>query len=201
MYMEPGDMIITPQWQWHDHGNDGDDNVIWLDGLNIPFYSLNPIDFLEEYKDFYGTITHESKVVTDEECADMKFPWRVTKARLDASNADHSIYEYRLPDGKQINSIIAAQAERILPGKTTSPRQDTCNRIYQVHSGSGKAIITAPRGGATYELSWGHADTFVIPSWYKFTIQADNDEPVYLFNFSDLSMLENLGIYRANTEL
>ncbi|KAI2602043.1 RmlC-like cupin domain-containing protein [Hypoxylon sp. NC1633] len=201
MYMEPGDMIITPQWQWHDHGNDGEDNVIWLDGLNIPFFSLNPIDFLEEYKDTFGAITHESKVVTDEECAEMKFPWKVTRARLDATDSDHSIYEYRLPDGKQINSIIAAQAERILPNKATLPRQDTCNRIFQVHSGSGKTVVTAPRGGPTYELTWSHADCFVIPSWYKFTIHADQGEPAYLFTFSDLSLLENLGIYKANTEL
>lgn len=194
-------MIITPPWQWHDHGNDGHENVIWLDGLNIPFFRLNPIDFLEEYKDFYGTITHESHVVTDEECADMKFPWKVAEARLDASDSDHSIYEYRLPCGEQINSIIAAQAERILPGKMSGPRQDTCNRIFQVHSGSGKTVVTAPRGGKTDEFSWGHADTFVIPSWYKFTIHASRDEPAYLFAFSDLSLLESLGIYRANTEL
>jgi len=198
MYMEPGDMIITPQWHWHDHGNDGNENVIWLDGLNIPFFNLNPIDFLDEYKDLHGTITHESKVVVDEDCTEMKFPWKSTKAHLDASDASHAIHEYRLPDGGQVNSIIAASAERILPGTITAPRQDTCNRIYQVHSGSGTAVVTAPRGDKTFDLKWSHADTFVIPSWYKFTIQASGDETAYLFTFSDLALLENLEIYRAN---
>ena len=34
--MRPGDFIITPSWTWHDHGNDADVPVVWLDGLDIP---------------------------------------------------------------------------------------------------------------------------------------------------------------------
>jgi gentisate 1,2-dioxygenase len=29
--MEPGDFIITPSWTWHDHGNDTQEPVVWLD--------------------------------------------------------------------------------------------------------------------------------------------------------------------------
>ena len=35
-YMEPGDLILTPSWVWHDHGHDGEVPVVWLDGLDIP---------------------------------------------------------------------------------------------------------------------------------------------------------------------
>src|SRR5947199_327238 len=34
--MEPGDLIITPPMRWHDHGHDGSEPVVWLDGLDIP---------------------------------------------------------------------------------------------------------------------------------------------------------------------
>src|SRR5437667_499110 len=34
--MEPGDLIITPPMRWHDHGHEGTEPVIWLDGLDIP---------------------------------------------------------------------------------------------------------------------------------------------------------------------
>ncbi|HEU5322633.1 MAG TPA: cupin domain-containing protein, partial [Methylomirabilota bacterium] len=34
--MEPGDLIITPPMRWHDHGHQGAEPVIWLDGLDIP---------------------------------------------------------------------------------------------------------------------------------------------------------------------
>ncbi|MGH7276646.1 MAG: cupin domain-containing protein, partial [Candidatus Rokuibacteriota bacterium] len=34
--MEPGDLIITPSMRWHDHGHEGSEPVVWLDGLDIP---------------------------------------------------------------------------------------------------------------------------------------------------------------------
>ena len=34
--MEPGDLIITPPMRWHDHGHEGTEPVVWLDGLDIP---------------------------------------------------------------------------------------------------------------------------------------------------------------------
>jgi gentisate 1,2-dioxygenase len=49
VYMEPGDMILTPQWKWHDHGHEGDDPMIWLDGLDLPLYHHLPTHFAEPY--------------------------------------------------------------------------------------------------------------------------------------------------------
>ena len=40
-YMEPGDLILTPSWVWHDHGHDGEVPVVWLDGLDIPDGALH----------------------------------------------------------------------------------------------------------------------------------------------------------------
>jgi len=34
--MEEGDLILTPQLTWHDHGNDTDEPIVWLDALDIP---------------------------------------------------------------------------------------------------------------------------------------------------------------------
>ena len=34
--MQPGDFVLTPSWTWHDHGNDTDQPMVWLDGLDIP---------------------------------------------------------------------------------------------------------------------------------------------------------------------
>lgn len=42
--MERGDLVITPNGQWHDHGNDGDAPVIWMNVLDVPFVeNLNAI--------------------------------------------------------------------------------------------------------------------------------------------------------------
>ena len=34
--MRAGDFILTPQWRWHDHGNQGNEPVVWVDGLDLP---------------------------------------------------------------------------------------------------------------------------------------------------------------------
>ena len=35
MLMEPGDLVLTPNWTWHNHENPGDKSVIWLDVLDV----------------------------------------------------------------------------------------------------------------------------------------------------------------------
>jgi len=46
VYMAPGDLVLTPSWAWHDHGNETDKPVVWMDGLDIPLIqSLNAMFF------------------------------------------------------------------------------------------------------------------------------------------------------------
>ena len=45
--MRRGDFIITPAWTWHDHGNLGDQPVVWLDGLDIPIVRFLDAGFAE----------------------------------------------------------------------------------------------------------------------------------------------------------
>jgi gentisate 1,2-dioxygenase len=49
--MEEGDVILTPQWQWHDHGHHGDSPMIWLDGLDITLYHYFPTHFAQPYSE------------------------------------------------------------------------------------------------------------------------------------------------------
>jgi len=37
--MRPGDFVVTPSWTWHDHGNETDRPMVWLDGLDTPLAS------------------------------------------------------------------------------------------------------------------------------------------------------------------
>src|SRR5512133_2646964 len=46
--MRFGDFIITPSWTYHDHGNDGRDPVVWLDGLDIPLVRFPDAGFAEK---------------------------------------------------------------------------------------------------------------------------------------------------------
>src|ERR1700684_1166265 len=45
--MRPFDLVLTPGWQWHDHGNTSSQPMIWLDGLDIATVLLFDASFVE----------------------------------------------------------------------------------------------------------------------------------------------------------
>ena len=48
--MSRGDLILTPNGTWHDHGNDGEEPIIWMDVLDLPLVeSLNNSIFEFDY--------------------------------------------------------------------------------------------------------------------------------------------------------
>src|SRR5437764_14260558 len=49
--MYPGDFIITPSWTFHDHGNPGNEPVVWMDGLDIRIVELFAAQFHEVYSE------------------------------------------------------------------------------------------------------------------------------------------------------
>jgi gentisate 1,2-dioxygenase len=50
LVMARGDLILTPNGTWHDHGNDGTQAVIWVDVLDVPLVeSLNATIFEFDY--------------------------------------------------------------------------------------------------------------------------------------------------------
>src|SRR5947199_355649 len=49
VYMAPGDLILTPSWAWHDHGNATDKPVVWMDGLDVPLIQALNAMFFQMY--------------------------------------------------------------------------------------------------------------------------------------------------------
>src|SRR5438132_7525397 len=46
--MYPGDLVLTPNWSWHDHANDTDAPMIWLDDLDTPLERMHDVWFHDE---------------------------------------------------------------------------------------------------------------------------------------------------------
>src|SRR5260370_30129880 len=55
--MEPGDFVITPSMTWHDHSNETNEPMFWLDGLDIPIVQFFDASFAEGLKDDQQKIT------------------------------------------------------------------------------------------------------------------------------------------------
>ncbi len=50
--MHRGDLIVTPNGTWHDHGNEGDEPVMWVDVLDVPLVeSLSATSFEFDYSE------------------------------------------------------------------------------------------------------------------------------------------------------
>ena len=93
--MQRGDVILTPTWNWHDHGKDGSGPMFWLDGLDLPQFRHFPVHFVERYKDprypADDIDTNDSPIV---------FPWAKMKERLDAAESQWTSEAYLKKDGK-----------------------------------------------------------------------------------------------------
>src|SRR5437868_9004306 len=62
--MSPGDLVLTPNWSWHDHANDTDAPMMWLDGLDTPLVRMLEAGFYEEYhqeRQYFGAAVNASQ--------------------------------------------------------------------------------------------------------------------------------------------
>jgi gentisate 1,2-dioxygenase len=91
--MKRGDVILTPTWNWHDHGKDGSGPMIWLDGLDLPLFTHFPVHFVEHFE----SPRYPAENV-DTSASPIVFPWSRMKDLLDNSNNDTSFQRYLRED-------------------------------------------------------------------------------------------------------
>ncbi|XWW94037.1 hypothetical protein V2A60_001979 [Cordyceps javanica] len=187
MPLARGDVVVTPTWHWHDHGNESDEPVVWLDVLNLPLFTYLPVNFAENYeKDRYPSVEDPS--------ADWRHPWQKTQTVLDETKEPHAIFHYRNSRGFPLSTTIGVQAERVGPSSSSKPSQDVSSFLYHCYSGKGHSVITPPNGEQK-SIYWHGRDTFAVPAWSK--VQHFNEsstEPAYLVGFHDGPFLDNLGL-------
>jgi gentisate 1,2-dioxygenase len=99
--MQRGDVILTPTWNWHDHGKDGSGPMIWLDALDLPLFQFFPVHFVEHYKESRYPAedidTSQSPIV---------FPWVGMKERLDKVKGVWAEERYIKSDGSDGMFIV-----------------------------------------------------------------------------------------------
>ena len=46
----PRDLVLTPNWKLHDHGNDPSGQAVtWMDALDVPLVNLLDASFFEQF--------------------------------------------------------------------------------------------------------------------------------------------------------
>ena len=83
--MEPGDVLLTPNWCSHGHGNDSRASAYWLDFLDVPLVQLLEPMFFEPAEE---EKTHEAFAdAPPTKDSPFVFPLSETLKRLDAADA------------------------------------------------------------------------------------------------------------------
>ena len=193
--MLPGDLVLTPNWTWHDHANDSDEPMIWLDGLDSALVRMLEATFQETYPDEtqpVGEILSPSP---------WRYPYVETRATLEklaaqgvVSPFDGVILEYTNPvTGGSVMPTIGCHAQLLRPGDHTHAHRHTSNTSYHVIEGEGHSIVNGQR------LDWEDKDVFVVPTWTFHEHVNTGGRDAVLFSHTDVPVMRALGVWREES--
>ena len=210
-YMSPGDFIITPSWTWHDHGNDSDQPMVWLDGLDIPLVGLLDAGFMEPGNAETQMVTKPAgDSLARYGSGLLPVDWRPATRTSPIFNYPYARTREALAQmmrqqdwdrchGLKLRYVNPATGDYAMPTMATfmqllpkgfagASYRSTDGAVYVCVEGRGETRI----GDKT--LAWGPRDVFVVPSWAQHTHRAESES--VLFSFSDRVVQEKLGLWR-----
>jgi gentisate 1,2-dioxygenase len=210
--MRPGDFIITPSWTFHDHGNPGNEPVVWMDGLDVRIVATFAAQFHEVYPQEVqpvarsegaatarfgsGLVPLDTKPPFGKTSPIFNYPYDRSREALEGMSRDQDPdpchgwkMQFTNPlTGGHAMPTIAAFVQLLPKGMRTKAYRCTDGTIFSVVEGGGSAKIGAER------FDFEPRDTFVVPSWAPLEIEA-RDQTV-LFSFSDRPGQEAMGLWR-----
>lgn len=210
LFMEEGDLILTPKWTWHDHGNETVEPIIWLDALDYPLINLLQASFFEPFPEPKQPITKPIGYTEErvglarpawepypEEVPLVTYRWRDTYRSLTTlresagSPYDGVILEYVNPFKQgPVLPTMSCLIQLLRPEEHTRAHRHTSSTVYFVVKGSGQSVIDGER------FDWGKGDFFLTPPWaWHEHANPTNDESI-LFVISDKPVLDAFGLFR-----
>jgi len=210
--MRYGDFIITPSWTFHDHGNDGADPVVWLDGLDIPLVRFLDAGFAEKSAAASQTATRpegdalarygmgllpmDHAPAPSDPSKVFVYPFARTREALQAvarSTLDpHHGFKLRFANpatGRSPMPTIGSFAQGLPDGFRTRPYRSSDSTVHVCLEGGGTVTI-----GDAARFDFNPRDVFVVPSWLPHAFVAHGN--TILFSFSDRPVQQALGLWR-----
>jgi gentisate 1,2-dioxygenase len=209
MVMEDGDLILTPQGCWHEHAHEGDENMVWIDGLDVPFVqALQQISF-DPYNGrlpvnetlepalFHG-MTRPVGTAVNAIPQVLHYHWRDTYeslkklAQTSGDPYDGAALEYINPaNGGPTLPTMSCRVQMLRPSEKTKSHRHTSTSIYHAFRGSGTTLINGE------PFHWQKGDTFIVPlwHWHDHANGSSTDEAI-LFSMNDEPILNAFGLYK-----
>jgi gentisate 1,2-dioxygenase len=212
--MRPGDLVVTPGWTWHDHGNVGGEPVVWLDGLDTAFANLFGAHFREDYPQQAQAASRPQGDSAARYGANLlpvesnpqglaspilSYPYERTRAALEQLSKDgepHPSHGWRLryanpATGGHAFPTMAVFMQWLPRGFSGREYRSTDGTIFCVLEGQGSVDM----GETHFDLA--PRDVFVVPSWEPYRLKARAD--CVIFSYSDRAAQQALGFWREKT--
>jgi gentisate 1,2-dioxygenase len=210
-----GDFATTPSWTWHDHVNESNETLMWLDVLDSPLVRMLQVDFHEPHDQPHqpvtraeGTSYHElspirpSWVRNDSiQPPPYVYRWEDTERTLKSVGEmpgdpyDGILLQYANPlTGGPTLPTFSCGIQMIRAGEKTLCHRHTSSTIYHVFRGKGASVIGDQR------FEWEEGDSFVAPLWQPHRHENRHDRPAILFILTDQPLMQALGFYREEAQ-
>ena len=210
--MGRGDLVLTPNWTWHDHGCESDKPMIWMDGLDLPLVGDLDAVFFEPYPEHRHAVTQVDDSERKFSGPHLKptwekpqgnwppllnYKWEPTYQALKkigegaASPFDDVCFQYLNPHtGGAVLPTIGCYVQMIRPGIHTQAHRQVNSAVYHVFEGRGYSVINGTR------FDWERGDFFVVPPWAWHEHVNESKQEAILFSIQDTPVMEALGLYR-----
>jgi gentisate 1,2-dioxygenase len=189
--MRRGDVVLTPSMTWHDHGNEGREPVLWIDGLDSPVVRYLENLHMEPYPE------ERQAVREDGGARRVHFRWAdayatlLGRAKSAGDPYDDVMVEYTDPaTGQSLVPTVGCYLQMLRAGVRTRAHRETSSAVYHVVEGRGFSVIDGTR------LDWGPGDFLAVPPRALHAHASAGDAPAILFSFQDVPLLTALGLYR-----
>jgi gentisate 1,2-dioxygenase len=214
-WLNPGDFVITPCWSWHDHGNEENVPVVWLDVLDTPLVDFLDTVFRENYSEpqfpntrmdglspaqFGANMLPVGHVPTHLASPVFSYPYKRARAALMTLagagdwDACHGIkMQYVNPaTGGPATPTMGACLQLLPAGFNGAQCRSTDAMLYSVVEGTGRTIVEDE------VIEWGPRDLIAVPGWRRHRHVADSE--AIIFSVSDRPVQEKLGLWREERE-
>jgi gentisate 1,2-dioxygenase len=207
--LSAGDLVLAPNWHWHEHGNPSDGDIVWMTGLDRSLVKLFDAIYFEGYPggghqpvmSIDDGQSPRAAPATSDRRFSSKLVWRwneiwETLQQREKEGAisayDDVIEVFRDPvGGQQVTPTFGCAIQMLRPGIRTQAHRHTSSAIYHVVRGSGYSIVEGER------YDWSAGDYFALPhrAWHEHA-NASSSEPAILFSMTDEPALEALALLR-----
>jgi gentisate 1,2-dioxygenase len=190
-----GDLVVTPPGAWHDHGNDGDADIVWMDMLDLPLAMRMKCNFFEtDYSEsdpisgapvnrrwqsetvirdysptVYGTGGVMPRFVTHERSSgspQFLYKWRDTEIRLNALR-DFKGSPY---DGIIVEYVNPATGESAMKTLAFFMQLLRPSEACLAHRSTASVVYAVLKGAGYTEINgerfyWSESDVIAVPAW------------------------------------